>query len=114
MKTLTLSKCERAALVRHLTVQRERLLLRDSDRSVLAAILIKVRSDSTVVLAQLEVFALMRHMRIQRWKLTDDMHALEERRRGGYDGILDAAWRRLDTDAMMLDDVLRRLWDMTS
>jgi len=73
----------------------------------------RLEHDTTVGLTTLETIVVLRHLRYQHRRLSDDMMALEERRmRGGVNGNLDATHRALDTDATILADVLRRLWDM--
>lgn len=111
MNTLTLSKVEQAAVVRHLEVQRAHADRKD--QPTVDALIIKIRSATTVVLARLEVFVMLRSLRAQSLRMTTDMEALEERRlRGGVDGTLDEAHRLLDVDNMILGDVIRRLWDI--
>lgn len=111
MNTLTLSKVEQAAVVRHLEVQR--VHADRKDQSTVDALIIKVRSATTVVLGRLEVFVMLRSLRAQSQRMVIDMEALEERRlRGGVDGTLDEAHRLLDVDNMILADVIRRLWDI--
>lgn len=68
---------------------------------------------TTITLSKVEAPCVLRHLRAAREAISRDMVALEERRlRGGYDGKLDGAHRALDAEATILDDVIRRLWDM--
>jgi hypothetical protein len=113
MHTLTLGRIEHAALVAHVTVLRDRMMVSNPDRVCLDGVLIKLATGTTIVLARLEVFCLIRALRAQLHALRVDMEALEERRlRGGVNGALDAAYRVLDADVQVLTDVRRRLWDM--
>lgn len=113
MHTITFNKIEHQAVERHATLVRDRMLAGNLDRALLTAMLVKLAASTTVVLARLEVFCLLRALRVQRNALRLDMEALEERRmRGGYDGTLDAAYHALDADAMVIDDIRRRLWGM--
>lgn len=113
MHTLTLSKVEAACVERHLTVARDRMSALHPDHICINVVLTKLHAGSTVTLARLEVFCMLRALRGQRHLLRIDMEALEERRmRGGHNGTLDGAWRVLDADATLIDDVRRRLWDM--
>lgn len=111
--TLTLSRVEQAAVLRHIQLQRSRLGPDSPDGPVLDGILHHLHGPTTVALTRLEVFVMLRHLRVQRFKMGNDMMALEERRlRGGFNGELDTMHRLLDTDCTLLDDVVRRLWDM--
>lgn len=113
MHTLTLSKVEANAVERHLTLAHDGMMIGNPDRACIEGVLTKMRADTTIVLARLEVFCVLRALRARRAILRADMEALEERRiRGGHNGNIDAAWRALDADAMVIDDVRRRLWDM--
>lgn len=113
MHTITLSKIEAACVERHLVVARDRLPSLHPDFMCIEVVLTKLRASSTFTLARQESFCLLRALRMQRHLLRIDMEHLEERRiRGGHNGKLDEAWRKLDVDAMMIDDVRRRLWDM--
>lgn len=113
MHTLTLGKIEHAALTAHVTVVRDRMMVTNPDRACLDAVLAKLATGTTIVLARLEVFCVIRALRSQLATLRIDMEALEERRlRGGINGSLDAAYRVLDADVQVLTDVRRRLWDM--
>lgn len=91
-------------------------LIRDSDateKAQLGALLAHLRQGTTSSLTGLETVVMLRHLRVQRDKIGRDLMALEERRlRGGFNGELDAAHRTLDAEATILDDVIRRLWDM--
>lgn len=109
--TLTMSRVEQAAVLRHLEVQRPHASVRDGP--VLDAIDARLRVSTTATLGRIEVFTLLRNLRAQRDRLGSDMRALEERvLRGGHNGGLNDAHRLLDADATLLDDVIRRLWDM--
>ena len=115
--TLTLSRVEREAVRRHLDVQYGLLCQQAQpahpDCPVMHRVMTRLEHDTTVGLTTLETIVILRHLRFQHRRLSDDMMALEERRlRGGHNGHLDAAHRALDADAMLLADVLRRLWDM--
>jgi hypothetical protein len=100
-------------VLRHLEIQHGRLPGSHPDSEVLHRVMTRVGHQTTVMLPTLEVFTILRHLRWQHRRLSDDMLALEERRlRGGHNGHLDAAWRALDTDASILADVIRRLWDL--
>jgi hypothetical protein len=113
MHTITLNKIEHAALTAHVTVLRDRMMVSNPDRACLDAVLVKLATGTTIVLARLEVFCLLRALRAQMHALRADMEALEERRlRGGVNGQIDAAYRVLDADVQVLTDVRRRLWDM--
>jgi hypothetical protein len=102
---------EQAAVLRHLEVQRHYATPRDGP--VIDAFYTKVFGSTTVVIGRVECFTVLRNLRAQRERLGADMRALEERRlRGGFDGELDAAHRALDADCMILDDVIRRVWDI--
>ena len=111
--SLTLSKVERAAVLRHLELQYGRLPSNHLDGPVLHKVLTLLGHDTTIALTMLETFIVLRHLRIQRFKMERDMEAIKERRlRGGFNGDLDAAHRALDADVTILGDVLRRLWDL--
>lgn len=111
VNTLTLSKVEQAAILRHLEVQRQHADRKDAPH--VDAIIIKVRANTTVTLGRLEVFVMLRSLRAQSMRMEIDLVALEERRlRGGHNGHLDAAHRALDADNQILGDVIRRLWDI--
>lgn len=113
MQTITLAKAEATVIERHLVVAHDRLLPSHADRICIDVLLSKMRTDRTMVLARLEVFCMLRALRAQRAALRADMEAIEERRmRGGFNGQLNDTWRLLDADAMVIDDVRRRLWEM--
>lgn len=98
---------------RHLIVGHDRLPAEHADRTCIVVLLNKMHTDRTMTLARLEVFCMLRALRAQRAALRADMEAIEERRmRGGHNGGLNDVWRALDADAMVIDDVRRRLWDM--
>lgn len=113
MTTLTVSRIEQAALTRHLTVQRLAMSTANEDKPCLADVIAKLEGGTTFVMTRAEVFCTLRALRRQRAAITIDLIALEERRlRGGVNGRLEGAWRALDADAMVIDDVIRRLWGM--
>lgn len=114
MHTLTLSKVEANCVERHLILAHDGMMTANPDRVCIEVVLARLKAyGTTIILARLEVFCVLRALRSRRAILRTDMEALEERRmRGGHNGHLDAAWRALDADAMCIDDVRRRLWDM--
>jgi hypothetical protein len=114
MHTLTLSKVEADMVEKHLTLARDRLMPSHPDRACIDGVLVKLHTDRhAMVLGRLEVFCILRALRGQRHMIRIDMEALEERRmRGGHNGHNDAAWHVLDAEAVIIDDVRRRLWDM--
>jgi len=113
MNTLTLSKVEQEAVVANLDQQRSRLTPEHRDGPLLDGITMRLRLNTTTKLTKLEAFIMLRHLRVRRFKLSNDMMALEERRvRGGFNGTLDSAHKALDAEATVLDDVMRRLWEM--
>lgn len=71
-------------------------------------------SDGHVVtLTPIEAVVMLRHLRKQSAMLLADMTSLEERRiRGGFNGHLENAHRALDADRTIIEDVIRRLWEI--
>lgn len=113
MHTLTLSKVEATSVEQHLAAHLATLMVSNPDHACIEAVLVKLRAGTTIVLARLEVFCMLRALRAMRHRIRIDMEALEESRmRGGHNGHKDAAWHVLDAEAMIIDDVRRRLWDM--
>lgn len=114
--TLTLSPVEQTSVIHHLETQYDvvcRRMPRHPDCEILHLVMTRLSHDRTVGIGTFEALVTLRHLRVQHRRLDDDMMALEERRlRGGHDGNLDAAHRTLDTEATILADVLRRLWDI--
>lgn len=83
------------------------------DCLLMRALMVRVTDNRVVWFTLLEAYVLLRQLRSRHKELDDDMMALEERRlRGGHDGELDAAWHALDADSTILEDVLRRLWEL--
>lgn len=114
METLTLHSVEWSAIVRHLAAARDRLDPSDSERLLLDGLIIKIGAQHPeVTVGRLEVFCLLRYLRFQRSTVLEEQQSVEDRRRMGLDGTLDIIWRALDLDATILDDVIRRLWDLT-
>lgn len=111
--TLTLSTVEQSAVLRHLQLQYDRLSTDTPDRVRIQTILGYVAKAKTVSLTRLEAIVMLRYCRMQEMALSRDMMQLEERRiRGGYNGTLDAAHHALDADVSILEDVIRRLWQI--
>lgn len=108
MHALTLTAIERQSVLRHLRHEPTA-----DDGAFLDSVEYKVQMGPAPILSRLELFAMLKHLREQRRRIAIDMSALEERRRGGYDGELDAAWLALDAEASILDGVLRRLWSIS-
>lgn len=109
--TITVSRVEQAALLRHLKMDRGSLSARDLDGLILDTVIKNFEAGTTVPVSRIEAVTMLRHLRLQRDRMGVDMRALEERRlRGGYNGELDAAHALLDAECMILDDVIRRLW----
>ena|ERR1041385_8565942 len=113
MSTLTLSKVEQEVVVANLEQQRGRLPADNRDAPLLEGLSMRIKASTTLTVTKLEAFVMLRHLRVRRFKLSNDLMALEERRvRGGFNGTLDAAHKALDAEATVLDDVMRRLWEM--
>lgn len=111
--TLTLSLVEQSAVLRHIQLQHDRLPTEAPDRVRLKTLLGSIAQARTIALNRIEAVVLLRYLRHQAMALSRDMMALEERRiRGGYNGTLDAAHRALDADVSILEDVIRRLWEI--
>lgn len=114
--TLTLSTVEQTSVMHHLETQYDMACRRTPqhpDCAILHQLMTRLSHDRTVGVGTFEALVALRHLRFQHRRLDDDMMALEERRlRGGHNGDLDAAHRTLDTEATILADVLRRLWDI--
>lgn len=111
--TLTLSGVEQPAVLRHLQLQHDRLPTDSPDRVRIQTLLGYVAGAKTVSITRLEAIVMLRYLRSQEMKLSMDMMKLEERRiRGGFDGHLDAAHAALDADVGILEDVIRRLWQI--
>lgn len=111
--TLILSTVEQQTVHTHLDTQYRRLSDVHIDKGELRDVLLQLRTEKIITLTHAQMQAMLRHLRLQHSLLDADMMGLEERQvRGGYDGHLDAAWRALDGDSMILQDVIRRLWEM--
>lgn len=111
--TLTLSTVEQSAVLRHLQLQHDRLATDSPDRVRIQTIMGYIRVSKTISLTRLEAIVMLRYCRMQEMALSLDMMKLEERRiRGGFDGQLDAAHNALDADVSILEDVIRRLWQI--
>lgn len=111
--TLTLSTVEQSAVLRHLQLQYDRLATDTPDRVRIQTILGYVATAKTISLTRLEAIVMLRYCRQQEMALSRDMMALEERRmRGGFNGDLDHAHAALDADVSILEDVIRRLWQI--
>lgn len=113
LSTLILSAVEQQAVHVHLDTQYRRLSDVHIDKEVLRGVLLRLTTEKVLPLTSADIQAMLRHLRLQHALLDADMMGLEERViRGGYDGQLDAAWRALDGDSVILEDVIRRLWEM--
>lgn len=112
MSTLTLSRVEQAAVLRHLELQYGRLSAGHRDAGILHLVMTRIGIGTTFPITRLEAFITLRHLRVQRFKMEHDMAQLEERRLSGHDGHLDAAHAALDVEVTILNDVLRRLWQI--
>lgn len=100
-------------MLRHLHLQHDRLPTDSPDRVRLKTVIDYATASKTISLTRLEAVVMLRYCRLQEMALSRDMVALEERRiRGGFDGQLDAAHGALDADVSMLEDVIRRLWQI--
>ena len=99
----------------HVHLDRANIHLSDVhiDKEILRGLLLQLQTSRTLSLNIVEVRVMLRHLRSRHALLDADMMGLEERIiRGGYNGHLDSAWRALDGDSVILEDVLRRLWEM--
>lgn len=111
--TLTLSGVEQAAVLNHLRIQYSRLDPSTGNAVVLDALLQRVAHGKVVTLDRVEAVIVLRFLRRQSAALFKDMIALEERRiRGGINGTLENAHRALDADRTIIEDVIRRLWEI--
>lgn len=113
LHTLIVSGVEQQCV--HVHLDRAYALLSDIhiDKEVLRGLLLRFQTGRTISLTEQEVRVMLRHLRSRHALLDADMMGLEERViRGGYDGHLDNAWRALDGDSVILEDVIRRLWEM--
>lgn len=111
--TLTVSIIERAVVLRHLTIQRHHPVTHPGDVGLLDYCIRHLQKSRTISLPRLEAVCMLRYLRKQTAAILRDMMALEERRiRGGVDGHLDAAYRVLDAEVGILQDVIRRLWQI--
>jgi hypothetical protein len=111
--TLTVSKVEQLAVLLVLSDERGKLTFDDLDGLLLDDVCKRLRLSTTVQLSRIEVTAMVRHLRCQREHMAIALRALEERRlRGGYNGHLNDAQVVLDGQCSVLDDVLRRLWQL--
>lgn len=111
--TLLLSGVEHQSVLAHL--DRAYSLLSDVhiDKEVLRGLVLRLQTGRVISLTVGDVRVMLRHLRSRHALLDADMMGLEERViRGGYDGHLDNAWRALDGDSVILEDVIRRLWEM--
>lgn len=114
MHTVTLSIMECAAAKRHLELQRDRLDSGHKDLLVLGGWIYKLTACNTITVSQAEVFCALLYLRRGASELCADMMALEERQmRGGHDGDLFSQHRTLDTEATLLANVIRILWNFT-
>ena len=110
--TVGLSTLEQAAVLRHLELQRCRIE-GESDAQVLELLLCRVATDRIVELNVVEAVVALRYLRTQLRAIADDLLALEERRlQAGLTVTISDAWRALDADSMLLEGVVRRLWDL--
>lgn len=113
MATLTLSGVEQAAVLNHLRIQHGRLPHNSEDSLILHIVIGHVADKRVVSLQQIEAVVMLRYLRLQSKALLADMTALEERRlRGGFNGHLENAHRALDADRTIIEDVIRRLWEI--
>jgi hypothetical protein len=111
--TLTLSGVEQAAVLNHLRIQHGHLPPNSEDSLILHVVIGHVADDRVVNLQQIEAVVMLRYLRLQSKALLTDMTALEERRiRGGFNGQLENAHRALDADRTVIEDVIRRLWEI--
>lgn len=111
--TLTLSAVEQAAVLNHLRVQYGHLDPNTGTAVVLDALLGRIAHGKVVALTRVEAVIILRFLRRQSAALFKDMIALEERRiRGGHNGHLENAHRALDADRTIIEDVIRRLWEI--
>lgn len=111
--TLMLSAVEVSTTLAHLRTQYGRLSDIHIDKPTLRSLLVRLETDKVFPLTLPEASVMLRHLRLQHALLDADMMGLEERQvRGGYDGQLSAAWHALDADSVILQDVIRRLWEM--
>lgn len=109
--TITLSGVEQAAVLRHLELQRCRLSPAHEDHPVLERLICRFATDRVTAVSVVEASVVMKYLRAQHRKLDDDLLAIEERRiNQGITSHLSDAWRALDADSMMLEDVIRRVW----
>lgn len=113
MTTLTLSVVEQAAVLNNLRIQHSRLLAHSEDALLLHVVLGHVADQRVNNLQPLEAVVMLRYLRLQSKALLADMMALEERRiRGGFNGQLDNAHLALDAERTIIEDVIRRLWEI--
>lgn len=111
--TLTLSRVEWFSILVHLHMRLKQMQHDDLDKEPLQLVLIKLGRGRVASLTHEEASVMLRQLRKRHACLEHDMISLEERRlRGGYNGSLDGAWRVLDTETMIIQDVIRRLWDI--
>lgn len=111
--TLTLSAIELEVVQVYLDAAMERISDVHVDREILRGLMLTFRQGRVIPLTQDHVRVMLRHLRSRHALLDADMMGLEERMiRGGYDGVLDAQWRVLDADSVLIADVIRRLWEI--
>lgn len=111
--TLILSTVEQQCCVVHLDAAMRHVSDIHVDRELLRGLILELQRERTLSLTNAHVRVMLRHLRSRHALLDADMMGLEERVvRGGYDGTLDAAWHALDSDSVVLEDVIRRLWEM--
>lgn len=111
--TITVSRVEQTAVLSHMGEERGRLAHDDLDGLILDSICRVLKLSTTVQLSRIEATTMLRYLRHQRERMAIDVRELEERRlRGGHNGHLNAAQLALDTECVLLDDVIRRLWSI--
>lgn len=100
-------------MLNHLRIQHSRLPARSEDGLNLHVLITRIGSNRTVTLDSVEAVVMLRYLRKQSAVLLADMTALEERRlRGGFNGQIENAHRALDADRIVIEDVIRRLWEI--
>jgi len=65
----------------------------------------------TVSVTMIETNCALRHLRPVRDKMYRDLMLMEEQIRAGNDGTLKDAHRSLDTEIVIIDNLLRKLWE---
>lgn len=111
--TLIMSTVEQQCVLVHLDRAYSHLSDIHIDKEIMKGLILELQTQRILSLTQHHVRVMLRHLRSRHALLDADMMGLEERViRGGYDGTLDASWRALDSDSVILEDVIRRLWEM--